>query len=369
MKNYRYFLILLISFLTGCGYSVIPGMVLSGTPNPEPPVIPGVKFIPVSVDTLQKQALTAAKIAEEQSKYLGQTSTVGYQYWIGPQDVLDVTVWEHPELTIPAGEFRSAEATGHIVTSEGTMFFPYVGTVKVAGKTTEEVREILTKGLEGFIKNPQLDVKVVSFRSQKAYVSGEVANPGLQPITNVALTVADAISLAGDFTENADLSGAILTHNDKTQKINLLAMYDKGDTRANIILQNGDILNIPDRNTQKIFVMGEVIKPGSIIPNKRGISLTEAISDVGGVAPLTSDPAQIYVIRSNGDESEIYYLDGKSPGAMILSNQFRLKPHDVVYVETAVLARWDRLMRQFLVTSFIVRNIGQVAVGGVLTGD
>lgn len=360
MKSYRCLYIVLISLLTGCGYSVIPGMHMSGAPDPEPPNIPGVKFIPISAGTVHEQNLNASSVAAEQSKSWEQANTTGYQYRIGPRDVLAVTVWEHPELTIPAGEFRSPEATGHVVAEDGTMFFPYAGMVQVAGKTTAEIRELLTKGIESVIENPQMDVKVVSFRSQKAYVAGEVSKPGPQPLTDVPLTVADAIGLAGDLTENADLSGAILTHNGKARKIDLLAMYDKGDTRANVLLQNGDILNIPDRNTQKVFVMGEVVKPASIVTNKRGISLTEAIGDVGGVAPLTSDPAQIYVIRSNGDESEIYYLNAKSPDALILGDQFRLKPRDVVYVETAALARWDRLMQQLVTTSTIVRNFGRI---------
>lgn len=358
MKNYKCLSILLISLLSGCGYSIIPGMHMSGGPNPEPPVIPGIKFIPISVDTLHEQNIKESRAAAEMSKEWGSADTNGYQYRIGPRDVLAVTVWEHPELTIPAGEFRSAEAAGHVVTADGTVFFPYAGTVQVGGKTIGEVRELLTHGIESVIENPQVDVKVVAYRSQKAYVSGEVTKPGPQPISDVPLTVADAIGLAGDLTENADLSGAILTHNGKTQKLDLLAMYDKGDPRANVLLQNGDILNIPDRNTQKVFVMGEVVKPSSIVANKRGISLTEAIGDVGGVAPMTSDPAQIYVIRGNGDESEIYYLDAKSPDALILGDQFRLKPRDVVYVETAVAARWDRLMQQFVASSMIVRNVG-----------
>lgn len=355
MKNY--ITIVSILLLTAC--SIVPGMHMSSISSS----MRDLRIIPITAESIRTHASVKAPNMETQPMSPKLESEKAYQYRIGPHDILAVTVWDHPEITIPAGEFRSPEAAGHLVAEDGTIFFPYAGTVKVEGKTVAEIREILTKGISTIIENPQIDIKVVAFRSQKAFVSGEVIKPGPQAITDVPLTVTEAIGLAGNFTPDADISNAVLTRSGQPSKIDLLALYGKGDVQQNIRLSDGDILYIPDRRNMKVYVMGEVTKPMSVQMNINGLSLTEALGEAGGVNPATSDPQHIFVVRAAGDKSEIYHLDAESPDALVLGDQFKLKPLDVVFVEATDGTRWSRTVDQLVSTSMVVRNFGRITGG------
>lgn len=272
-------------------------------------------------------------------------------YKLGPGDIVSIIVWDHPELTTPAGTFRNAEQAGTVVAEDGTIFYPYVGIIKVAGLTTRQVRDILAEKLAKYIEKVQIDVRMAQFRSKRVYVVGEVNKPGTQDITDIPMNILEAVNRAGGFTNEADYSRVLLTRRGTTYRVDIQAMYEEGATEQNALLEPGDIVNISDRSYNKIFVLGEVNKPGSMVMNKKRSTLAEALGDAGYINQDRANPSWIYVMRGDSDTPELFHLDGRSPDAMLLADRFPLRPRDIVYVDVADVVRWNRVISNILPTS------------------
>ncbi len=115
-------------------------------------------------------------------------------YQIGPYDILNIIVWNHPELTTPTTQVATPAESGILVDEEGYIFFPFAGKVKVSGLTLDQARTVIENKLKEYIRDPQLSIRVATFRSQQIQVVGEVMKPGLFPITDRPLSIMEAIS-------------------------------------------------------------------------------------------------------------------------------------------------------------------------------
>ena len=338
--------------LSGC--SIIPGSYIPLEADAEDFNIEN----QVDIYAITPKLLQERMVKPNQSPVLNQqleTEIKDYDYVVNRGDILSITVWDHPELTIPAGSDRSPSEAGNWVHSDGTIFYPYVGEVEVAGLKVTEIRDILRKRLAKYIESPQVDVTVASFRSKRVYLTGEVKQPGTQPITNVPLTLLEAVSNAGGLTEVADWTDVTLTRNSETTRYSLRDLYRQGDTRENVLLRPNDIIHVSRNDAAKIFVLGEVIKPTSLNVGRSDITLAEALTDSGGFDQSIANANGVFVIRKAPEESgkiaEVFQLHARNATALILADQFQLEPRDIVYVTAAPIARWNRLIAQIVPTA------------------
>ncbi|WP_081949062.1 polysaccharide export protein [Litchfieldella xinjiangensis] len=308
-----------------------------------------------AMDTMKRSARPVDSEFREQMR--------DYDYKVGPGDVLSVIVYDHPELTIPAGAERDAAESGNRVRPDGTMFYPYVGRIRVEGMTLEEVRSLLTRRLSNVISEPQVEVGMAAFRSQKVYVSGAVNNPGIQPVNLEPLTLLDAISQAGGATETADWHNVLLARDGVEENISLYALLHQGDMTQNRLLRSGDLVHVPPAENQNVVVLGQVLRPGAIAVGNERLTLTGALAQAGGVNESRAEPSGIFVIRGNEPGSEklatVYQLDIADATNLLLGTRFALEPKDVVYVTSAPLARWNNVISLLLPSVTLPGDVGR----------
>ncbi|CAI8692399.1 MULTISPECIES: polysaccharide biosynthesis/export family protein [Burkholderia] len=277
-------------------------------------------------------------------------------YAIDAGDVLQITVWDHPELAAAQGnpgtqQVRAADPpAGFVVDQAGNLAFPYVGELHVAGMSTSEIQSALRARLSKWFVAPQLTVRVASYRANRVYIDGEVRAPGAHPLNDTPMTLLEAVTRAGGFTADADQSRMTLVRDGAAYPVDLPGLIRERVDPSRIVLRNGDLLQVGARDQFGVYVMGEVNKPTTALPLRNGrLTLADALSQAGSVNQGTADPRQTYVIRAGADrQAQVFHLDGSSPVSMVLANEFELQPRDVVYVDSTKLARFGRVLAQLL---------------------
>jgi polysaccharide biosynthesis/export protein len=247
-------------------------------------------------------------------------------YVVGPRDVLTITV------------FGEAAMSGkYTVGPDGELTFPLVGRVKVGGLTPRAIEaELRTRLADGLLKNPQVTVEVLEYRSQSVFVVGEVQTPGAIPLTG-GTTLLEALARAGSLTDRAGGDLVLLRPSAQAQaqragpvlpgapgvvevnRVNIQALQ-VGTVSENIALLNGDTIFVPRAET--IDVLGQVNSPGQYRVEK-GMTVLRAISLAGGVTRLGSS-SRVKLIR---------IVDGKKTERAAKLDD-RLQPGDTLIVQT-----------------------------------
>lgn len=262
-------------------------------------------------------------------------------YRIGREDVLDITVWQSPDLT------KSLS-----VLADGTIDYPLLGSLAAAGLTTTDLQKTIQEKLaQGYVKNPQVNVSVKEYNSKKILIFGQVGKPGLYKLkgpmslleilfmvggvgtdgkrmtvirpSQVSVDANPALPAASSGEENAAGSAS-------TIEVDLIRLLSKGDLTQNIMINPGDTLYFSSGTGLRYYVLGQVASPG---PYEwvQDITALEAIKQAGGVkdrgAPNRIKIRKIY----NGQKQEIRVnlvdiMRGKKKDDVII------KPGDTIIV-------------------------------------
>lgn len=217
------------------------------------------------------------------------------EYVVGVDDVLEITVYKHPDLTRKMA-----------VRPDGMITFDLAGNVQASGRPVSEIDREITERLTSYLRNPEVTVQIVEFNSWRVLVLGEVPRPGSYKLEGTSKLL-DILIKAGW----APIAGAkntvnVMREDGSVIRVDLDALLYRVDTAQNITLQKNDTIFVPKNVTEqaaqrKVTVYGEVVKPGIYdYPAEGRYTVKDLLLAAGGVS---KDAAQVRgkIIRANGD--------------------------------------------------------------------
>lgn len=195
-------------------------------------------------------------------------------YQLGPGDVVEVRIY--------ADEVETLRLR---VRPNGAIEMPWLGAVAVSGATLSQVAAMVqTRLADGFYRSPQVEVDIVDYGFNRAFVVGAVANPGAQPIA-AGDRLLDVVQRAGGMKPDAAGFALVLRPGAEPERVSLTAAMN-GDALANIPVPRGATVYVGAR--EDVFVMGAVEKPGAYAIGDRA-TLLRAVALAGGFSPRAAE--------------------------------------------------------------------------------
>jgi polysaccharide export outer membrane protein len=280
---------------------------------------------------------------------LSPSRTSSRDYKIGPQDLLEITVFEVEKLNKTVR-----------VTSQGNINLPLLGILRVKGLTAEELeKEIRSLLAEKYIRDPQVNVFIKEFRNQMISIIGAVMKPGVYDFRGQK-TVLDLLAMAGGLRDDAgrllfvirppnpEMSKKEGGSNDQKPRTFIVGLEElliKGDPTVNLPLLNGDVVNVPAAG--KVFVGGEVRNPGGY-PLTRKMTVSQAITVAAGLTPKANgSETRIFRYSGKGDEKEVFKVNVYAIQKAQSEDPY-VKENDIIIVpksgtKTVLIEFWDIL--------------------------
>jgi polysaccharide export outer membrane protein len=251
------------------------------------------------------------------------------EYRIGPRDLLEIRVFEVPELNVDRR-----------VSDSGAVELPLLGEFSVAGRTAPEAAGLLEETLKAkYVNRASVSIVIKEYQNKPVSVLGAVSRPGSLNVSG-NWTLLQAISAAGGLTPQAGKKIYVLRRADNslsdTLEVSTDDLLQTSATLWNVPIFPSDVINVPARSTVKIFCLGEVKQPGALeFDGNDTLTLLSAIAKAGGLTDRASKTIHIQRRGKDGRETDIVAHYGR-----IVSGRDRnptLLPEDVVIVKESFL--------------------------------
>lgn len=280
---------------------------------------------------------------------------------IGVGDAVVVHIWEAADGGLFSAGMKNGNASipEQPVSEDGTISVPYVGTVRAAGKTPDQLKALIETALAGKAIEPQVLVDVVKNVNNVVTVTGEVGSSGRIPLSPRGERLMDVIALSGGPKIPAHQLAVQITRANKTLSIPLEQLIS--DPRENIYVQPDDVVTLI-RQPRNFSVFGASERNAQVAFDESKLYLNEALAKVGGLNDERANAKGIFIYRSEpselirrllpgmpirddgtGKTQVIYRVDLTQPNGFFLLKDFPVYDGDLVYIANSSLAE----MRKF----------------------
>lgn len=248
-------------------------------------------------------------------------------YILGPEDLLEVTVWNHPDLNKTIS-----------IRSDGFISLPLVGDVFAEGLTPEQLGDKIAGLLEEYLVSPQVTVAVQKFKMLEVSVLGAVVRQGIFPVKSDTRLL-EVLALAGIEEKQALLEEVTLTRNDTNFTIDVDKLLKAGGYQ-NFLLQSGDVIYVPFVN-RVVYILGQVKLPGSYRIDQK-TTPADILAMAGGPTDR-ADLKNVKIIHRDGNqEIEVInlenFLDNRPPETIIY-----LTEGDIIKIEETKAINWEKI--------------------------
>ncbi|MGD0829511.1 MAG: polysaccharide biosynthesis/export family protein [Terracidiphilus sp.] len=238
---------------------------------------------------------------------------------IGPGDMLDITVYDVPELTLRVR-----------VDEDGSINLPLIGEIHCGGMSVSEAQNLLVAKLvqDDYVKVPEVSILISEFATQSVSVGGEVNQPGIYPLPGPH-TLFDAISAAGGLTSNAG-NTILITHKGNSDAPARITIANNGGFLSPPEgIRPGDMITVSKAGI--VYVVGEVNRPGGfLLGNNSRLTVVKAIALAQGQTNHAR-MKNVSIVRHKDGMVEITKIDLKQ---MMRGREedIQLLPDDILYV-------------------------------------
>ncbi|MAU44586.1 MAG: sugar ABC transporter substrate-binding protein [Yangia sp.] len=294
---------------------------------------------------------------------------------IQPGDTLGLTIWENVDDGLLVAETANATALEEVqVDGSGFIFVPYAGRIKASGNSTEAVRRIITERLADQTPDPQVEVRRLAGDVSTVSLVGSVGGQGVYAIERPTRTLSAMLARAGGITIEPEIAQISVIRGARTERIWFQDLY--AHPGYDIALRGGDKILV-EADTRSFTALGATGTQARVLFETQTLSAVEAIAQVGGLVPTSSDPTGVFIFRNEpaeianqvlgrsdlvGAQRIVYVLDLTKPNGMFMARDFVVRDQDLLYVTEAPFAQWSKTISALTGSLSAVNTLATTAV-------